>query len=52
MATTTEVHAGELVARKRAMSRVGRSFRNHRTLRVGILYLITIIVVVACAARL
>ena len=52
MATTTEVQAGELVARQRATSRIGRNLRNHRTLCVGILYLITIIVVLAIVARL
>jgi hypothetical protein len=52
MATTTEVHAGELVPSKGATSGIGRNFRNHRTLCVGSLYLITIIVVLALVARL
>jgi hypothetical protein len=52
MATATEVLAGDFDARKRATSGIGRNFRNHRTLCVGILYLITILVVLAVVARL
>jgi hypothetical protein len=52
MATATEGYAGEFVARKRATSRVAGSFRNHRTLCVGIFYVVTIVVVLALVARL
>jgi hypothetical protein len=52
MATATGPHAGEFVARERATSAIGRTFRNHQTLCVGILDVITIIVVLALVARL
>jgi len=52
MPTATEVHAYELVARQRVMSRVVENLRNHRTLCLGILYVITIIAVLAAVARL
>jgi hypothetical protein len=52
MATTIEVQAGEFVARKRVTSRAAGSFRDHRTLFAGILYMIAIIVVLAAVARL
>jgi hypothetical protein len=51
MATTVQVHVGDAVDRKRATSRVAGNFRNHPTLWVGILYAITIIVVLAFVAR-
>ena len=52
MATTAEVHAGELMAPKRATSKVPGSLRPHRTLCVGLLYAITIVGVLALVARL
>jgi hypothetical protein len=52
MATATEIHADELLARKRATSGTGRDFRNHRTLCAGILYLTAIIAVLAVVGRL
>jgi len=52
MATATEIHAGEPLARKRAAAGFGRDFRNHRTLRAGILYLTAIIAVLAVVGRL
>jgi len=51
MATTIEMHAVELVARPREMSRVAAGFRNHRTLCTGVLYVIAIMVVLALVAR-
>jgi t-SNARE complex subunit (syntaxin) len=52
VATTTEVHAGELAARWHAKSRIAGNLRNHRILCVGVLYVITIIVVLAFVTRL
>lgn len=51
MATTVQVRVGDSVNRKWATSRVAGNFRNHPTLCVGILYVITIIVVLAFVAR-
>jgi hypothetical protein len=52
MATTIEVPVDELVERKRATSGVAESVGDYRTLCVGILYVITIIAVLAFVARL
>ena len=51
MTTTTEVCAGEPIARRRA-SGVAENLRHHRTLYQGILYVITIIAVLAVVGRL
>jgi hypothetical protein len=45
-------HAGEATATQEATSRIAGKFHNHPTLCIGILYLITIIVVIAFVARL
>jgi hypothetical protein len=52
MATTLEVHLGELSERKRATSGFAQRFGNHPTLGDGILYAVAIIVVLAFVARL
>jgi hypothetical protein len=52
MAKTNGAHAGDTVARKRTTSRLAEAIGRHRTLRDGILYAITIIAVLALAARL
>lgn len=52
MATTIETHAREFVGHKGAASRLARSVRNHRTLCVGILYVIAISAVLAFVAKL
>ncbi len=52
MATRLEVHADELVERKRAVFGVAKWFRNHRTLGAGILYALAITAVLAFVARL
>jgi hypothetical protein len=51
MATTVQVDVGDPVDRKRATCRVAETFRNHPTLCIGSLYVITIIVVLAFVAR-
>jgi hypothetical protein len=52
MATRLEVHADELLERKRAASGFAESFRNHPTLGAGILCAVAIIAVLAFVARL
>lgn len=52
MTTTTEVRAGQFIARQRATSRVYAGLRSHRTLWAGVLYVITIIIVLAVLTRL
>jgi hypothetical protein len=52
MATTLEMHVGELLERKRAVSGVAKWFRSHRTLAAGVLYALAITAVLAFVARL
>jgi hypothetical protein len=52
MAATVEPRARESVGRSGAAFRVAGTLRNHRTLWVGILYVIAISVVLAFVARL
>ena len=52
MATRLEMHADELVERKRATSGFAQRFGNHPTLGAGILYAVAIIAVLALVARL
>jgi hypothetical protein len=52
MATTLEVHGGELLERKRATSGFAQRLGNHPTLVAGILYAVAIIAVLAFVARL
>ena len=52
MATTIEVRVRELVARNRATSRAAECIGSHKTLCIGILYVITIVAILAVAARL
>ena len=52
MATPTEVSAGEFTVRHGATSGVAAGLGSHRTLCAGVLYVITIIVVLAVLTRL
>ena len=52
MATTIETHAREFVGRNGAASRLAGSVLNHRTLCVGILYVIAISAILALVANL
>lgn len=52
MATTIQTHAREFVRRNGAASRLGRIVPNHRTLCIGILYIIAISAVLALVAKL
>ena len=52
MGRATEVWEGEGGARSGGASQAAQSPRHHRTLWIGVLYVVTIIVVIAFAAKL
>jgi len=52
MTTTIEALAGDFGSVKRGLYRIAECSRNHRTLGVGILYAITIILVLTFVTRL